>query len=246
MRSLRASAAGGAALQRRLHFGHLARRRRPVALQLGRLQRLRQQEREQVAHPLRPHGFFQPFGHDRQGGRMQRLHVGAADAIFPPLRVAYYQIVALGARHAGQNAAVLHLDEASEIIGMDRGAWKADVAPDGLVIAVDQVRQVGADAAAAAVDLMALRALGLVAEEDRAAARPVAALQLGDFPVGVQRGVGRPRQGRPGQEQPMQRQRPRPVVLIRRISDVEVRILAGLQRDFQRVSARPSSAAFSG
>ena len=48
---------------------------------------------------------------------------------------------------------------------------------------MDEVREVRADLAAPAADLVAGRALGLLAVEDGPASGPVAALQLGDLPL---------------------------------------------------------------
>ena len=125
-----------------------------------------------------PRAFSSPSGMIDRADGCSASTSDAAGAELLPLAVADHQLVALGARHAGQHPAVLQLDEIGEIVGIDGGAGLADVAQDRVVIAVDQVGQVRADAAAAAADLMALRALGLVAEEDLAAARPVAALQF--------------------------------------------------------------------
>ena len=57
-----------------------------------------------------------------------------------------------------------------DVIGVDGGARRVDVAEHRGVIAVDQVREVGADLAAPAADLVAGRALRLLAEEE--VARP--------------------------------------------------------------------------
>ena len=205
----------GAVLQHRVHLGPLARRRRPSRSSgagfSGSVSRNVSRSRIRSG----PNCLFQPLRHDRQGGRVQRprrrsVARGTPCPWWSPITNSSPSVRGTPI----STSAVLQLDEVREIIGMDRGAWKADVAQHRFVIAVDQIREVRPDLAAAPMHLMALRALGLFAEEHVAAARPVAAFQLGNVAGGVQRGVGGPRQGGPRQEQPVQRQRPRPVVLV--------------------------------
>src|SRR5262249_7130775 len=73
---------------------------------------------------------------------------------------------AVGPQHACQDTAVLQFDRVAEVVGVDGGARFANVLQDGDVIAVNQVRQVRADAPALPADHVTLRARGLVAVED--------------------------------------------------------------------------------
>src|SRR5262249_44529879 len=122
--------------------------------------------------------------------------------------------------------------EIAEVIRIERGAGKADVADDGVVVAVDEVGEVGADASAGAADLVAAAALSLVAEVHGLAALPVATLQLGDLAL---LGDVFLLERDPGQEEAVQRQRPGARILVGRVRDVDERnLLAGRHGYLQR------------
>ena len=136
-----------------------ARRRCPVVIDRSGSERLREQEREQVAQLLRPEGRVQPLGHDRGRRRGRRLDVRTIDDRLAPRRVTHDQPISLGAKRPVQDAAVGERDAVGDVIRIDGGAGRVDVAEHRGVIAVDEVREVGADLAAAAADLVAGRAL---------------------------------------------------------------------------------------
>src|SRR5205085_826322 len=74
-----------------------------------------------------------------------------------PLLVADVQLAADRAGDAEERAAVLEADRLGDVVRVDGEARLRDVAVDRRIVAVDEVGEVRADAAALAVDRVALR-----------------------------------------------------------------------------------------
>ena len=113
----------------------------------------------------------------------------------------------------------LSVDGVRQVVGVDGEARLRDVAQHRGVVAVDEVRQVGADGAAVAVDRVALRAAGLVAEE-LAAAGPAAAFELRRARRRDRLASCLPLASAHGTNDAAQRQRPRALVFVRGPADV--------------------------
>src|SRR3954464_936945 len=98
----------------------------------------------------------------------------------------------------------------------------SNIAQHRCVIAMDEIRQVWTDGAASSIDRMALAAHRLFAEKFAVTAGPTAAFEFGR--AGGNKGVvPLAIRERPRQQQPTERKRPRPIVLIRRPFDRERR-----------------------
>ena len=145
-----------------------------------------EQIREQILHPLRADRVGQAVGHRGNGRGLHLFDVGTRDDRFVAFRIANAKRIALGSHRSGERAAVLESQVERDEVGIDREAGLADVAQNRGVIAMRQVRQIGADFSAFAAIGVARRTLRNGAVENLAAAGPIAA---GEF--------GRERQGLP-------------------------------------------------
>ena len=160
-------------------LGASSRRRGTFAADRGGAELGSEQEGQQVLQLRRAKHLHQSLGHRRDGYRLHRLDVGLGEDRLTSLAVANAQCRPRGADRAGEDAAVDQRHAVGDVVGVEREARLADVAEDRCVVAVHQVRQVGADRASPAPNRMTLGAACLLAEEQVAARRPAPAGQLG-------------------------------------------------------------------
>ena len=117
---------------------------------------------------------------------------------------------------AGEHASRCQDKYLRRVIGIEGKAGLGDIAEHGVVIAVRQIGKVGPDLRPFAVNLMALRAAGLLAEKLGPPAEPVAAFELRQVAI-VDELHGCIVRFGPWQQEAVKRQRAWPVVLVREI-----------------------------
>ena len=120
------------------------------------------------------------FGHDGDRAGVHAFDLGSQHDGFlvGPFEDAKF-FVTFRADQPGQHTAVFQGDDIADVIGIDRGVGVDDIAEDGGRIALDQIREVGADVSAFFPHGVASGAIRLDAVEEGFAALPVSTGQLG-------------------------------------------------------------------
>src|SRR6267142_5810608 len=84
-------------------------------------------------------------------------------------------------QNAGQRITVLQFDIPGEVVRIDRGIGRGDIAQNGSVIAEDKIREIGSDVSALAPNTVTFVTGNLIVKENSFAVQPIAASQLGNL-----------------------------------------------------------------
>ncbi len=156
----------------------------------------RGEEGEEVAEVVGGELFVDALGHDRGFSGAKLFNVGGGEKRLLGGAVDDAELIGgVGAEDAREGAAVVERDGVGNVVGVDHGAGRDDVAKDRRAVAMCQVREIRPDLGAFAVNGVAVCALGGLAEKQFAAAAGVAAGELGvffDFRFGRGHRFGRP------------------------------------------------------